>query len=136
RDWGTGLPLKHHLLGKMSQLEVHHIFPKARLYKHGYSRSQVNAVANFCFQTKDTNLNIGAKRPEDYFVEIEAKHPGALASQWIPSDPELWKIENYPAFLEARKKLLADAANAFLDELAHGAVKHDEAATSTVVDAS
>ena len=126
RDWGTGMPLKHHLLGKMSQLEVHHIFPKARLYKAGYTRSVVNAVANFAFQTKDTNLNIGAKRPEDYFLEIEAKHPGALASQWVPMDPDLWKIENYLAFLEARKKLLAQATNGFLDELAHGAVEHDE----------
>src|SRR5687768_8696463 len=27
-DWGTGLPLKAGLLGKMSKLEVHHIFPK------------------------------------------------------------------------------------------------------------
>jgi hypothetical protein len=26
-DWGTGLPLKSSLLGKMSRLEVHHIFP-------------------------------------------------------------------------------------------------------------
>ena len=33
RDWGTGLPLKASLLGKMSRLEVHHIFPKAQLYK-------------------------------------------------------------------------------------------------------
>ena len=28
-DWGTGLPLKANMLGKMSRLEVHHIFPKA-----------------------------------------------------------------------------------------------------------
>ena len=33
KDWGTGLPLKSSLLGKMSRLEVHHIFPKAQLYK-------------------------------------------------------------------------------------------------------
>ncbi len=26
RDWGTGLPRKAGMLGKMSQLEVHHIF--------------------------------------------------------------------------------------------------------------
>ena len=133
RDWGNGLPLTHHMLGKMSKLEVHHIFPKAQLYKHGYARAQVNAVANFCFQTKDTNLAIGAKRPEDYFPEVEAKHPGALASQWIPMDPALWRLENYPAFLEARKALLADAANAFLDELAHGSVLHDAEGASPEV---
>ena len=34
KDWGTGLPLKSRLLGRMSQLEMHHIFPKAQLYKN------------------------------------------------------------------------------------------------------
>ena len=43
RDWGTGLPLKASLLGKMSRLEVHHIFPKAQLYKHKFKRPEVNA---------------------------------------------------------------------------------------------
>lgn len=128
KDWGTGLPLKQQLLGKMSKLEVHHIFPKAQLYKHGYSRPQVNAVANFCFLTKDTNLAIGAKKPKDYFPEIEAEHPGALASQWIPDDRELWELDNYEAFLEERRRLLAEAANAFLDELAHGVLEVEKEA--------
>jgi hypothetical protein len=89
-DWGTGLPLKASLLGKMSKLEVHHIFPKAQLYKAGYKQTEVNAVANFCFLTKDTNLSISDRLPEAYFPEIEARHPGALASQWIPNDARLW----------------------------------------------
>src|SRR5262245_16948605 len=42
KDWGTGLPLKNSLLGKMSRLEVHHIFPKAQLYKLNYKRPEVN----------------------------------------------------------------------------------------------
>jgi hypothetical protein len=123
RDWGTGLPLKNNLLGRMSSLEVHHIFPRARLYDARYARAEVNALANFCFLTKDTNLAISDRRPEDYFPEIEAAHPGALRSQWIPQDPELWRIENYRDFMEARKELLADAANACLASLLH----HDTA---------
>ena len=96
RDWGTGLPLKASLLGKMSRLEVHHIFPKAQLYKRKYKRPEVNALANFCFLTKDTNLDISDRLPEEYFPEVEEAHPGALASQWIPTDPALWKIEQFP----------------------------------------
>jgi len=111
RDWGTGLPLKAGLLGKLNRLEVHHIFPKARLYKLKHKRAEVNALANFCFLTKDTNLSISDRLPESYFPEIESKHPGALASQWIPMDPALWKAENYIDFLEARKALLAAEAN-------------------------
>ena len=120
RDWGTGVPLKKESLGAMNQLEVHHIFPKALLYKHGYQRPEVNAVANFCFLTKDTNLHISDRRPEDYFPEVEQKHPGALASQWIPTDPQLWQMEHYHAFLQARRELLAEAANRFMIELLHG----------------
>lgn len=124
RDWGTGLTLKRDLLGKQNRLEVHHIFPKSLLYKHdaGYTTAQVNAVANFCFLTKDSNLQIGNKRPEDYFEDVEERFPGALASQWIPLDRELWKLDTYPDFLKARQVLLAAAANAFLDELLHDAV--------------
>lgn len=120
QDWGTGLPLKHSLLGKMSALEVHHIFPKSLLYDHDYKRPEVNAIANFCYLTKDTNLRIGARPPSEYFPEIEERLPGALQSQWIPMDRELWQTENYPQFLEARQRLLAKAANALLDELLQG----------------
>ena len=123
RDWGTGIPLKSNLLGKMSRLEVHHIFPKAQLYKRKFKRPEVNALANFCFLTKDTNLNISDRLPEEYFPEVEKAHPGALASQWIPADPALWKIENFRAFLEARKVLLAAELNRRMEELLHGDTK-------------
>jgi hypothetical protein len=120
RDWGTGIGLKANMHGKMSKLEVHHIFPKAQLYKRKFKKSEVNALANYCFLTKDTNLDISDTLPEIYFPKIEQAHPGALASQWIPMDPALWKIENYREFLEARKVLLANELNKRLEELLHG----------------
>jgi len=120
RDWGTGLPLRTGLHGKMSRLEVHHIFPKAQLYKRDYYKSEVNALGNYCFLTKDTNLSISDRLPEQYSPEVERLHPGALASQWIPTDPALWKIENYREFLEARKGLLAEETNRRMEELLHG----------------
>lgn len=120
RDWGTGLPLKASLLGKMSRLEVHHIFPRAQLYKRDYIRSEVNSLGNFCFLTKQSNLNISDSLPEAYFPEVEAKHPGALASQWIPMDERLWKAENYRDFLDARKELLAAELNHRMAGLLHG----------------
>jgi len=122
RDWGTGLPLKSSMLGKMSKLEVHHIFPKAQLYKHplNFRRAEVNALANFCFQSKETNLEISDRLPEEYFPVFEERHPGGLASQWIPADPALWKLENFRDFLEARKVLLAEELNRRMEELLHG----------------
>src|ERR1035437_6752114 len=128
KDWGTGLPLKSSLLGKMNKLEMHHIFPKAQLYKLKHKRPEVNALANFCFQTKQTNLEIGDRLPEEYFPVFEKRHPGALASQWIPTDPVLWKIENYRAFLEARRELLAVETNKLMAELLHGDLRWMEGA--------
>lgn len=123
KDWGTGLPLKSSLLGKMNKLEVHHIFPKAQLYKLKHKRPEVNALANFCFQTKQTNLEISDRLPEEYFPVFEARHPGGLASQWIPADPKLWKLENYREFLEERRKLLAAETNRCMEDLLHGDVR-------------
>jgi hypothetical protein len=123
RDWGTGIGLKANMHGKMSKLEVHHIFPKAQLYKREFKKSEVNALANYCFLTKDTNLDISDTLPEIYFPKIEAAYPGALASQWIPMDPALWKIENYREFMEARKVLLAAELNERLEGLLHGDTK-------------
>ena len=79
RDWGYGgLPLKASLLGKMNKLEVHHIFPKAQLYKRSFKRPEVNALANFCFLTKETNLQITDHLPEAYFPEVEKELPRGL----------------------------------------------------------
>ena len=127
KDWGNGLPLKSSLLGKMSRPELHHIFPKAKLSRakqygceRDYDRPEVNALANYCLQSKETNLWIGDRLPEKYFVEVENRHPGTLASQWIPEDRRLWKLENYSDFLEARRTLLANEANSRFEELLHG----------------
>ena len=128
QDWCTGLPLKKGMLGKMSRLEVHHIFPKSRLYSEGYTRPEVNALANFCFLTKECNLRIGNRLPEEYFPKVEAEHPGALASHWIPTDPELWKIDNYPHFLAERRRLLAAETNRRLESLLHGDTRWFESA--------
>jgi hypothetical protein len=118
RDWGNGgLDLNANMLGKTSGLQVHHIFPKARLYKHGYNRVEVNAIANFCFLTQAANLEISDRDPAEYFAKVEERFPGALASQWVPMDRELWKVERYRDFLAARRELLAAAANSFLDSL-------------------
>ena len=107
----------------MNKLEVHHIFPKAQLYKLKHKRPEVNALANFCFQTKQTNLEISDRLPEEYFPVFEARHPGGLASQWIPADPKLWKMENYREFLEERRKLLAAETNRCMEDLLHGDVR-------------
>ena len=120
RDLQNGLSLSHGMFGYRSKLHVHHIFPKKRLYDAGYSRSQVNALANFCFLTAESNWHIGAADPALYLAEAEERNPGVLKSQWIPEDETLWSIDRYPDFLDARRDLLTDAANEMLERLGAG----------------
>ncbi len=120
RDWGDGNVLSKHLLGSRSSLELHHIFPKAFLYKHGYDKTEVNALANFTFLTAATNGALSDRPPHDYFKEVEESQPGALESHWIPMDRDLWRVENYREFLAERRRMLADAANRLLDDLLAG----------------
>jgi 5-methylcytosine-specific restriction endonuclease McrA len=122
KDLGTGLELRNAVLGHLMRLELHHVFPKAKLYKHGYTRPEVNSLANFMFLTQDTNLKVTDRDPAEYLAHYEAAFPGVLASQWIPADPALWTYENYREFLAERRRLLAAAANGFLDSLFAGTV--------------
>lgn len=84
--------------------------------------SQLGPLANFTFLTKETNLEISDRAPADYLVEYMHKQPGAVESHWLPADPELWRVEDYERFLEARRELLAEAANAFHEDLPAGDV--------------
>jgi hypothetical protein len=112
--------------GKLTSLQVHHIFPKALLRKNGFDRNEINALANFCFLTQDTNLKIGMRDPADYLPEVQSRHPGVLESQWIPTDPELWRVDRYLDFLAALRELLAASAQTFLDSLRGPEGPHDE----------
>ena len=125
-DWDSGIELSNHMLGSLNRLELHHIFPKSLLYEHGYERHEVNALANFTFLTQDTNLKVSNRDPAEYIRENVEKHPRSIESHWIPMDRELWRIENYRAFLEARRELLAQAANQFLGGLLEGSVPESE----------
>ena len=127
RDFGSGLQLRAELLGKLTSLQVHHIFPKALLQKNGFDRNEINAIANFCFLTQDTNLKIGMRDPAEYLAEVQSKHPGALESQWIPNDPELWRVDRYADFLAARRELLAASAQSFLEGLRNAEGPHEDA---------
>ena len=126
QDLISGLELSASMLGSSSKLEVHHIFPKALLYEAGYERSEVNAVANYCFLTSSSNKQISASNPAEYLAKIAEQQPEILASQWIPADPALWEISRYPEFLEARRELLSASANSVLDGLRSGATGGSE----------
>lgn len=121
-DWFNGMPLSSRPAGRY-QLHSHHIFPQAVLYKELYDssshldRKKVNEIANRAFLTADSNISLSATKPEAYLHEVEDRYPGALAKQFIPMRPELWKVDRYEDFLAARRELLATKLNDWMNAL-------------------
>ena len=121
-DWFNGASLTNPI-GDAYRIHSHHIFPQSKLYEQGYSsdshldRQMVNAIANRAFLTGATNLSIGNRLPEDYLPEVEERYPGALDSQSIPIDPQLWRLDRYRDFLKSRRELLANRLNSLMEDL-------------------
>ncbi len=130
-DWfnGASLGVTH---GTSYKIHSHHIFPSSILYKNGFDsdnhlhRKLVNEIANRAFLTADTNINISNKVPAEYFADVENKYPGALVKQFIPMNPEFWKVENYRKFLDSRRRIIACRINDFMSSLiAEPEIMHD-----------
>ncbi len=126
QDWEQGVELTKLALGGAGQLELHHIFPQARLRKAGVSAERMNNLGNLAFLSKPTNQAIGDKLPAEYLTGYWEKQPKALVSQCVPSDGELWALDQYEAFLKARQRLLADLVNAVLSDLGQGKLEIGE----------
>ena len=118
----TGVKLRQSM-GKKYALEKDHIFPFSKLKAAGYGMgnrikySLAQEITNRAILTSIANRSKSATNADDYLSEINEKNPDALAKQCVPDDPELWKLENYELFLEARRKQLADELNAFLSSI-------------------
>ena len=124
RDLETGLALNAETLGEGSPLIRRSLFSTGLLRGHG---GKADAIANFYFLTGEGDDAAVHRDPYEYLGEIAAARPGVLASQWIPEDPGLWRPERYTDFLKARRALLAEAAQAFLEELREGGAQEEPA---------
>ncbi len=113
RDLVTGRTLGR----DSSTVQVHEVFPRKALVQAGYTRGEVNDVANFTFLSPSSAVQLTGLDPAASLDRLDAD---ALASQWLPQDPALWRIGNYRRFLIARRRLLAAAATDFLDDLHRG----------------
>lgn len=124
-DWFNGMPLGV-TVGRTYQIHNHQIFSQMLLYKNGYDadnhlhRKVVNEIANQAFVTSNPGREIDRKPPSEYLAEIADRRPDALTKQFIPIDPNLWRLEHYEEFLDARRKLLARKLNEYLDTLMAG----------------
>jgi hypothetical protein len=115
KDWHTGLGLSLTHQGRFHYIQYHHIFPKS-LLKEAHEAREINEIANMAFITGKTNRKISNKPPEEYLPDIISERgEDALVKQGVPLDPEFLRIDNYTRFLEARRKILADMVNEFIN---------------------
>lgn len=115
KDWWSGLALSLSHQGRSHFIQYHHIFPKSRLQRADYEKTEINEIANMAFISGRVNRNISNTLPSEYLPDIIAERgTGALTAQLIPTDPQLWELDSYRAFLDRRRVLLAEAVNQLL----------------------
>jgi hypothetical protein len=116
-DWSTGIKISTLLQGRQHRIQYHHIFPKGVL-KDQFERGSINEIANFAFISGRTNQRIGAKDPLAYLSSIvETNGEEVITKQGVPWEKELYKISNFPKFLERRRQILCEIVNNFVQKI-------------------
>jgi hypothetical protein len=121
--FSTGVSL-HQPMGSRYQLESDHIFPYSRLKMIGYGKGNrvkyalAQEMTNRAILTQIANRTKSDTAPYDSLQSVRQRFPKALAVQSIPENESLWCWENYEQFLDARRKMLAEELNAFLEGIA------------------
>jgi hypothetical protein len=112
QTWWSHRAITEDPLAKGLSIEVHHIFPRAWLKRNGLgTHPELDTLANFGFLSKYDNIKISDGDPSDYLVNATSEE---LSAQWVPDDPDLWRIERFDDFCAERRQLIADALNAML----------------------
>ena len=118
----TGLSLRQNM-GEKYKLENDHIFPYSRLKAIGYGKGDrvkyalAQEFTNRAILTQIANRTKSNFKASDYLSSVKETHPEALKLQAIPNDPELWDLERYEDFLQARRELLSKELNDFLEKI-------------------
>ena len=118
----TGINIRKNM-GKKYELESDHIFPYSVLKQNGYSRnnsrkySLAQEITNRAILTQTANRKKTNHLAEDYLAHAVEQFPDALKLQCIPENRELWRLENYELFLDARRAILAKELNEFLSNI-------------------
>ncbi|MGH8609327.1 MAG: GmrSD restriction endonuclease domain-containing protein [Gammaproteobacteria bacterium] len=117
----------------LNRSDVHHVYPRNHLKKHGLSRGRYNQIANFVLAQSEINIAIGDKPPERYFEELAEQCAGGkkryggitereelcanLRMSCLPESLLDGKIPTYDDFLEDRRKLMARKIQTYVEGL-------------------
>ena len=113
--------------------DIHHIFPKAFMKKNGKSWGDYNQVANLVLMQQEINIRIGQKAPEEYMQAVlQSAYDGTfrfgaltsreeldsnLAENGIPQMIFESGLDDFDAFLEERRKLMASIIRRYYERL-------------------
>lgn len=119
------------LVRDMKTAQVHHIYPKAYLRKHGFTnKNMYNKLANYVYLHDQVNNKISDYEPKLYMAEV-SKYNGAFGSE-IKNEDELNKNlqdnaipellftgthNNYLDFLKSRALLMSLKIKAYYEKL-------------------
>lgn len=90
-----------------------HIFSKDFLGDE-YESSMKNDIANLTLMEALPNKQKSNTSPEEFLPEIDEE---SRKGHFIPVNEELYKKENFPEFLEERRRMICDAVNSLLSDL-------------------
>ena len=108
------------LKAKKSAVERHHLFPKAYLNKSGITEIRdTNQIANFALVEWNDNIAISEEAPDSYYPKYASRFSKDELSKMLywHAMPEGWEKMEYQAFLEKRRKLIANVTREGFKEL-------------------
>lgn len=98
--------------------ELHHIWPRELLRRHGVSPKRFNTICNICFLAAQDNRSFGARHPLSYLEDYWSRKHFArvMKSHLIPyqNQSPLWDDKvprGFKAFIEERRRLIETAFN-------------------------
>lgn len=111
-DWATGMKIQLTPMTTGFKIEYHHFFPRAQM-KNKFPKEMWNSIENLTFITAKTNKEISDRLPSEYVSAIGISKE-QLDQQSLPSDLELFEVDNFTKFLENRRVLQAQALNSLI----------------------
>lgn len=122
---------------------IHHIFPKEYLKKHGVSdKTQINQIANYAFLEKTINIIVGDRAPNDYFTVAKEQCKGMqvdknvgtitnetilsanLLNNCIPGNIDTMDYASYDEFLRTRRKMMAEKIKKYYYTISSGKLEN------------
>jgi hypothetical protein len=118
KDWFSGLAISEKTTGRAHAVQFHHIMPKSLLRDLGKDRRAINDIANLTFIGGKTNRSITNKLPKEYIKDLLQKRGESIfEANYIPSNPELWELDNFEKFMNYRRDKMVSEINGFIRNL-------------------